>query len=130
MKFVPVCLTLFGVFAMSPATAADQGWYTPAQADRGHQLYNNYCAECHRPDLSGAMGPALIGKAFLDKWGGQPLGDLYGYEHKTMPAVNPGSLPAGELWTITAYILQKNGFEAGTAELTTTTGAQRVLTAK
>lgn len=31
-----------------------------------------------------------------------------------MPATNPGSLPADQLWPITAYILQqKNGLPAG-----------------
>ena len=99
------------------AARAEDGWYTQAQADLGHQLFNNYCAECHRPDLSGAMGPALVGKTFQDKWGGKTLGDLYAFEHEKMPATNPGSIPPDHLWEITAYILEKNAFKAGTAEL-------------
>ena len=115
------------VLLLSSPAAADGGWYTPAQAKAGHQLFNNYCAECHRPDLTGAEGPALIGETFLAKWGARPLGNLFDYEHRTMPAVNPGSLPAGELWSITAYILQKNGFGAGATELNAATGADRIL---
>ena len=93
------------------------GWYTAVQATSGQQLFNNYCAECHRPDLTGADGPALKGPAFLKVFGGQPLSDLYGVEHTTMPAVNPGSLPASTLLPITAFILQENGLPAGEVPL-------------
>jgi mono/diheme cytochrome c family protein len=103
----------------SVATAAPDGggWYTPAQATSGQQLFNNYCAECHRPDLTGADGPALKGAAFLKTFGGQPLSDLYGVEHTTMPAVNPGSLPDTTLLPITAFILSQNGLPAGDTPL-------------
>jgi S-disulfanyl-L-cysteine oxidoreductase SoxD len=90
--------------------------------------FNSYCAECHRPDLQGAMGPALVGDAFLETWANRPLGDLFTFEHTKMPANNPGSVPEDKLWIITAYILQKNGFPSGSTPL----GAQaegRVLVA-
>lgn len=116
---------------IAPGRSADvKGWYTQAQADQGHQLFNNYCAECHRPDLTGAMGPALVGDAFLKRWGNRPLGDLFGFEHSKMPAVNPGSVPDSEMWAITAYILEKNGFPAGSTALSQETGASRTLSVK
>jgi S-disulfanyl-L-cysteine oxidoreductase SoxD len=96
-----------------PAAAADNGWFTVDQAKQGHQFFNNQCAECHRPDLQGAAGPALVGPTLLAKWGNKPLSDLYQFEHKNMPATNPGSVPHDQLVAITAYILQKNGFPAG-----------------
>ena len=65
---------------------------TQAQATRGHQLFNNLCAQCHRPDLTGAAGPALVGQSFLATWGNKPLSDLYMFEHTKMPAVNPYSV--------------------------------------
>lgn len=105
------------LMTLSWGAVADDGWYTQAQADQGHQLFNNYCAQCHRPDLSGAAGPALVGKKFQAKWGKKTLGDLYAFEHEKMPAINPGSVPADQLWAITAYILEKNGLKAGTAML-------------
>jgi mono/diheme cytochrome c family protein len=112
-------LSIAAAIAVAKATPAPatQGWYTSAQATRGHQLFNNQCAQCHRPDLTGAAGPALIGKTFFDKWGNKPLSDLYTFEHQYMPAVNPGSVPPDQLWSITAYILQKNGFAAGDTDL-------------
>jgi S-disulfanyl-L-cysteine oxidoreductase SoxD len=101
----------------SAAAAAAEGWFTQAQAAQGHQLFNNQCAQCHRPDLTGAAGPALIGPTFLAKWGNKPLSDLYQFEHQNMPATNPGSVPPDQLRAITAYILQKNGFPAGNSPL-------------
>lgn len=117
-------------FSVRAHAAGEAGWYTRPQATQGHQLFNNYCAQCHRPDLSGAAGPALIGSAFLQQWEGKPLGDLYNFEHSNMPADNPGSVPADRLWNITAYILQKNGFPAGTIALSQTTATSRMLMAR
>ena len=99
--------------------AADggDGWYTPDQAAHGHITFNSFCAECHRPDLRGALGPALVGDAFLATWANRPLGDLFTFEHTKMPANNPGSVPEDKLWIITAYILQKNGFPSGSTPL-------------
>jgi S-disulfanyl-L-cysteine oxidoreductase SoxD len=116
------------VAVVSPQAAlADDGWFTLAQATRGHQLFNNQCAQCHRPDLTGAAGPALVGPAFLSKWDGKPLSALFEFEHQYMPAVNPGSVPPDQLWLITAYILQKNGFSPGTGDLGDASSS-RVLT--
>jgi S-disulfanyl-L-cysteine oxidoreductase SoxD len=95
--------------------ATQAGWYTQAQANQGQVLYNSYCAECHRPDLTGAMGPALLGRQFVSKW--KTLGDLYNFEHTTMPALNPGAVPEAQLVKITAYILSQNGFPNGNAPL-------------
>jgi mono/diheme cytochrome c family protein len=107
--------------------AGTSGWYTQDQAQRGHQYFNNYCAECHRPDLTGGDGPALVGDMFLKQWANKPLSDLFTFEHSNMPATNPGSLPDDTMWTITAYILQKNGFPAGSVALNQQTGANRTL---
>jgi len=125
------CSALVCVIALSSSVRAadDNGWYTQDQATRGHQLFNNFCAQCHRPDLTGAAGPALVGDAFLKKWSNKPLGDLFDFEHSKMPATNPGSVPDDTMWSITAYILQKNGLPAGSVALTQPTGANRTLKA-
>jgi mono/diheme cytochrome c family protein len=118
-------LTLALSFA-APASGADGGFYAASQAQAGLILYNDQCAECHRPDLTGAMGPALKGAAFTARWGGRAISDLFAYEHRTMPAVNPGAVPPEELWPITAYILERNGLPAGNAALDEST-AGRIL---
>jgi mono/diheme cytochrome c family protein len=98
--------------------AANDGWYTAAQADRGHQDFNNHCAQCHRPDLTGGPDVSpLIGGKFLSKWSSQKASDLIDFEHQKMPANNPGSVPVDQLYRITAYILQRNGFPAGSTPL-------------
>jgi mono/diheme cytochrome c family protein len=84
--------TLLGAFSIAitmtlssgvQAAAATDGFYANSQAAKGHQLFNNHCAECHRPDLTGAMGPALIGKPLAQHWVGKPVEALY-------PRLSPG----------------------------------------
>ncbi len=90
LPIVLCVLVCAGIAAGGRVRAASQdGWYTQDQATRGHQLFNNYCAQCHRPDLTGAAGPALVGDAFLKQWSNKPLSELFGFEHSEMPATNP-----------------------------------------
>jgi S-disulfanyl-L-cysteine oxidoreductase SoxD len=128
LRFACIALACAVIAAAGRARAASaNGWYTPEQAQQGQQYFNNYCAQCHRPDLTGAEGPALIGDAFLKQWTNKPLGNLFGFEHSKMPATNPGSLPDDTMWTITAFVLQKNGFPSGSVALNQQTGAKRAL---
>jgi S-disulfanyl-L-cysteine oxidoreductase SoxD len=106
-----------GIRLLASDAGGSDGWYTADQAAHGHVTFNSFCAECHRPDLKGALGPALVGDAFLSQWVNKPLGDLYEFEHTKMPANNPGSVPDEKLWNITAYILEKNGFPVGSTPL-------------
>ncbi len=105
-------------------TSAAESWYTKEQASAGHLLFNNYCAECHRPDLTGAMGPALLGPVFKKRWAGKTIEEFYKFEHRSMPPLEPGSLTANELFPITAYILKRNGFPAGSTALSETSAAR------
>ena len=45
------------------------------------------------------------------------VGELSARIQKVMPPERPGSLPAQAYTDIVAFILQKNGFPAGSAEL-------------
>ena len=111
-KLSTLAFTIF--FASGLGALADTaGLYTADQAQSGELLFNNNCAECHRPDLTGAMGPALKGQAFVQKWGNKPLSDLYTFEHSQMPANHPGAMSDDQLMPITAFILSKNGYPAG-----------------
>jgi mono/diheme cytochrome c family protein len=113
--------------AESSIATKQKGWYTTAQANRGHQLFNNYCAQCHMPDLTGAMGPALKGQQFLSAWETRTLADLLSFEHQNMPANNPGAVSDKQLADITAFILMKNGFPAGKTPLVMGAGNTRAL---
>ena len=119
-----------GISVLAADAGGSEGWYTADQAAHGHITFNSYCAECHRPDLKGALGPALVGDAFLNTWINKPLSDLYQFEHTKMPANNPGSVPDEKMWNITAYILQKNGFPVGTTPLGVQSAARTLATSQ
>ena len=88
---------------------ADSGPFTKQQAEDGHVKFNNLCATCHRPDLSGAMGPPLVGDKFKAHWGGKSLADLRSWIHDNMPKTAPHSMTDDKLDPIVAYIMSKNG---------------------
>ena len=110
------------------ATAAD-GVYTEEQGKRGRGAYGQSCGPCHGDDLAGGpAAPALVGDPFAERWTGQSIGDLYDSIRTGMPKDNPGSLTDSANIDITAYVLQRNNFPAGKAELETNLEALRKLT--
>ena len=94
------------------------GVYTPAQARRGQEQFEQHCASCHRRDLAGLSGPALKGDRFLDQWREFPLEVLFNDMRSQMPMGNPGGLPTNTYVDISAYLLEANGLPPGGAELT------------
>jgi len=104
------------------------GVYTEAQGDRGHPLYNQYCASCHGDTLGGGEeAPPLVGGDFLANWNGLTLGDLFERIRTTMPSDNPGSLNREVLANILSYILRVNNFPAGETELAHSTELLRSI---
>jgi mono/diheme cytochrome c family protein len=110
-------LTLAAGLLAAGAAQAANGPFTAQQAEDGHTKFNNHCAQCHRPNLQGATGPALVGDGFKDKWAGKPVADLRTYIHEKMPQNTPGSLADDQIDPITAYILSKNGVQPGDTPL-------------
>ena len=110
------------------------GVYSEAQAKRGEQKYGEYCAKCHGPDLSGAdVAPPLAGGEFTSGWNDLSVGDLFERLQITMPADKPGSVSRQDNADIVAFLLGKNRFPAGEAELPTQTDvlkAIKILTQK
>jgi hypothetical protein len=102
------------------------GVYTPAQARRGQEQFEQHCASCHRRDLDGFSAPPLKGDRFLDQWREFPLEVLFDVLQAQMPLGNPGGLPAGTYLDITAYLLEANGLPPGRPELSREAAA-RVL---
>ncbi len=94
------------------------GVYTSAQAQRGRVYYGQRCAVCHGTGLEGAdVNPALAGTGFTGKWRGQSVGQLVNRIRTTMPLDEPGSMTATQAADVTAYLLMRNRYPAGAAEL-------------
>ena len=98
-------------------TVAD-GVYTDAQAVRGATVYDAACAGCHRADLAGASGPALLDERFAREFAGRDLKTLFTKTATTMPRGAPGSLGDNVYLDVIAHVLRENGFPAGSRELT------------
>ena len=112
--------------SQQPAVQAQQsppgiweGVYTEAQVTRGQTIYQAECATCHLADLTGEdMSPSLVGVGFSFSWQGRSLQELYAIMRFGMPQTAPGSLSDRAYIDLTAFLLARNGFPAGDAELT------------
>ena len=95
-----------------------QGVYTTGQAERGKAVFNTTCLRCHGEDLAGNTAPALKGDRFQSSWGGDQIDSLFTKVRDTMPP-NFGTILDDQVkLDVVTYILQTNGFPAGTTELT------------
>lgn len=104
--------------APAAAGATPPALYTSAQADQGKEKYAENCAICHGPTLAGRAGPALKGPTFASPTAGFSVSDIFVILSQNMPATNPGSLEQDDYVQIMAYLLQQNGYPAGTTALT------------
>lgn len=110
-----MCLFQAAAGAQAP-TSVLGGVYTADQAKRGQAVYSENCAACHGDDLNGSEAfPALTGNGFVGGWGN--LGEVFEKISMTMPATAPGSLTPVQNTEVLAFILSKNRFPAGAAEL-------------
>jgi polar amino acid transport system substrate-binding protein len=95
--------------------------YTADQASKGSQAYTQSCAKCHAPSLEGQSagfaGPALKGADFADPSYDFHISDIFNFVSNLMPADAPGTLTHDEDVEIMAFILQQNGYPAGSKEL-------------
>lgn len=94
-----------------------QGVYTAAQAERGRTVFSTACIRCHGADLGGTTAPALKGDRFQSSWGGELIESLFGKIRDTMPPNFGTILDDQAKLDIVTYILQTNGFPAGSSEL-------------
>lgn len=96
------------------AAPAWNGIYSEAQAARGAKVYQLYCANCHGKDLAGGnLAPAAGGPAFVARWQGRPLRELFGYLQTRMPYSNPNQLTAEQNADVLAYMLSYSKVPAG-----------------
>jgi mono/diheme cytochrome c family protein len=124
MAIAAICIMAWvSAIPTGHASAGPSVWdgiYTEAQAGRGQALYAKSCSSCHRENLEGhGTTPELAGDDFIEKWGGQTVGDLFEKMQASMPADHPGSLSREQNAAILAFILRFNNFPAGQTELLT-----------
>jgi S-disulfanyl-L-cysteine oxidoreductase SoxD len=94
------------------------GVYTAAQAERGKTAFETSCINCHNRDLAGSVrGPALRGDKFMLNWQDGSVNNLFSKIRFSMPATYPDSVSDEVKLDIVAYLLQANGFPAGSQEL-------------
>jgi S-disulfanyl-L-cysteine oxidoreductase SoxD len=101
----------------------DAGAYTVEQATRGKAHYQGFCAPCHLGDLSGTLAadtgaPPLRGAPFVASLQRKGAAGVFDYVKTTMPPDDPASLEDGTYLDILTYLIQANGFPAGSRELT------------
>jgi quinoprotein glucose dehydrogenase len=120
--------------AQAPGPAAGSGtsvWdgvFSPAQAARGKQEYLPACGQCHSEDLLGAMGPALTGPAFMERWNGSTVNDLVQMIRRTMPQEAPDSLEPDVYLDIASYMLTSAGVPTGAVDLPAEPEAMKQVT--
>src|SRR4051794_29392631 len=102
--------------------------YSAAQAERGKKVYEANCVTCHLPELdgsanpdAGARGAPLVGSRFVQDFGESKVSALFNKMKRDMPSGKPGTLTDQEYLDAASYVLQRNKFPAGAAELTTET---------
>jgi S-disulfanyl-L-cysteine oxidoreductase SoxD len=93
------------------------GVYTSAQAEHGKVVYTRHCSRCHGEDLGGRRDYPLSGERFLDHWEAHTLEHLFVLIRDSMPPDGINTVDPGDKRDIVAYLLQQNGFPAGTSEL-------------
>jgi len=118
-------LLSIALFTAAPYIAGAQpakpALYTADQATAGAAIYAQSCGACHGAQLEGVAAPALKGDVFGQMAAAQSLTAqaLLDVVANTMPQSDPGSLKPDEYAAVTAYILQQNGYPAGTTALAT-----------
>ncbi len=107
-----------GLFLLAlPVLAQTPAAYTDEQAVQGAALYEEQCAECHGYQLEGfEFVPSLSGNFFSRRWGDRAITEL-ATSLQRMPPTRPGGLGAQAYNQILAFLLQRNGVEAGTTAL-------------
>ena len=94
------------------------GVYTAAQAEEGKVPFTGVCRRCHSDNLEGSeRGPALRGASFMGNWEQQDLDRLRSKIRDNMPPDDPGKLSEADYLGLVSYILQNNGYPAGSTPL-------------
>jgi mono/diheme cytochrome c family protein len=94
--------------APGAAKSVLDGVYTEAQASSGKAAFTEICSACH----SSSQFSGLV-----KLWAGRTVYDLFEQIRTTMPYDGPGRLSREEYAAIIAYLINLNGYPAGTSAL-------------
>lgn len=95
--------------------------YTKAQAEGAKKQYDKICADCHAFTVAAKKKPkdlTLGDEPFFESWTGRPVVDLVNVIVLTMPNDGSAVVTEAEALDLVAYMLQQNGFPAGSKPLT------------
>ena len=109
-SLVALCIFPALGFGQSASKTTHAGVYSREQAARGQQIFLTVCKNCHTPE-------SHTSEAFVAKWNGKPLSELFQYIRDQMPKNEPGSLSPEEYADVLAYVLKLNRSPAGDADL-------------
>jgi mono/diheme cytochrome c family protein len=109
------------VHGSTAQTTTNDGIYTKAQADGAKKQFDKICAECHAFTVAAKKKPkdlTLGDEPFFESWTGRPVVDLVNVIVLTMPNDGSAVVSEAEAVDLVAYMLQQNGFPAGSKPLT------------
>lgn len=109
------------VTASQKKATTNDGVFTRAQADGAKAQYEKLCADCHPFTAAAKKKPndiPLGEEPFFREWTGRPLSELASLIALTMPNDGSAVVTDKEALDLVAYILQKNGYPAGSKKLT------------
>ncbi|MGQ0767093.1 MAG: c-type cytochrome [Gemmatimonadota bacterium] len=95
------------------------GVYTADQAEKGREVYGAMCVSCHTV-------ASHTGGSFKESWIGKLLYELFSFIQETMPDGAGGTLTSEETTLVVAYLLQLNGFPAGSDPLPSDSGLKAI----
>ena len=93
------------------------GVFTLEQAEHGKAVYTKSCSRCHGEDLAGRRDYPLSGERFIEHWEAHTVDHLYRLIRDSMPPDGINTVDPKDKRDIVAYLLQQNGFPAGSTEL-------------
>ena len=114
MRFMPAiaiaCVAATSIAALASEQSTKDGAFTSEQAERGKNVYERSCVNCHQTDFY---------RERLARWENKPVGQLFEVVSTTMPADNVGALLTSEYIDVLTYIFAITGSPSGNSELTT-----------
>lgn len=109
VAYAGLAVSLAAAAALADALSLGDGAFTAGQAERGTQVYEQFCLACH--DVNFYRAKLLV-------WQNAYVADLFDALSATMPSENPGALSDEQYLDVLAYIFSITGSPAGDTELT------------